>query len=482
MILQSCYLALFALQAPVIGDEPFPGDHDSPSPETTLIPFDDRASFFELSQQEGRFVGWFRHRHERSAATQLAELLTTGQLENGPTLAIPWLRASERETQPVLFGQIFVEKARVVMASVKGARALFVNGEASLGSQATRRFGGVPISLQSGVNHLFAAQTEPGFELEIWSPESNVLLGTRTRLGSERLLPTYDPTALDRVIVPLFSTSLDGADEVHVHFGDPVPEDMELRTETREWADGARIAPLCLSTWSVPVLPIASSLGIDRDFAEAPWTRALMPIAAYVEGEDVGDRRLVRLQTRQRATEGRPRHGTFLGAPMDARKSLFVVGTRGLEAERGALLALARVLQQALAVRHGEAPSVWTDEQFLRASQEDRDSFEAFVLFGTADTNGAWTPISTGLRVEDLDRDYYGTSRPVRQEGRGTFGFSSLSRVDESTTPKVSLFQHADRLAIESAMVAIAMDAWLPTETGRHVLSISGEVLSIDVD
>ncbi len=143
-------------------------------------------SWLVVERVDGRGRRPFRpdavfHRHvfENGAAPPAAGETIAG--ENGE---FEW---SEREADEngwvggrlgYAFARVESERERVVIARLRGASTLLVNGEAYVGDHYNHGWGGVPVRLRAGENLLYVNGMRGRFKLALVEPENRLVLGT----------------------------------------------------------------------------------------------------------------------------------------------------------------------------------------------------------------------------------------------------------------------------------------------------------------
>lgn len=344
-----------------------------------------------------------------------------------------WAGGAPPEGATWAFASVTVETDEVRMARLPGAEVLFVNGEGFWGDPRRYGFRGVPVALRAGENALFvtgfdASDEQPPFELELWKPATRCVLGTwdvAWPLCIGREIP--DGGLPPAVELPIFNSSEEPIESLHLHYGNAAPEDGTSSPRLAEWADGAWVAPLGM-TWARHAYFLGFSAGTEHD----PARTALFPLCAYSEGDADAARELVRGPYFGAEPEELPVAPPGRGRAMLARSLLhrhayeprhvfdddlyFVYGTAGTEAEVRRALARARFDQQMVGYLADRVPVLLSDRALLaRLGRGKIERAEpTIVLYGNEDTNVAWSDVMPDrldvsvrrctLRVGDRER------------------------------------------------------------------------------
>lgn len=361
-----------------------------------------------------------------------------------------------------------------VFARLSGAATLIVNGAPFHGDPERRGLRGVPVPLRDGDNDLFVVDADGGFELELWTPETRVVLGTwDARVGDCQNGIRSVPAAstLDSpwasLVLPVFNASSFDA-ELEFHYGHLVPEGPAVVPPLHEWADGGHVAPLCF------MLKFAYA----HDLGE-PWpadaAAGVMALCAFGAGDRDADRQAMRVARDDAGLlrPGRPLSGLEPRLCDLARSPLLVHATAGDQEQRASAIAIARWLQQRLWYENGVAPEVVADHE-LAAILERRGFADAhLVLIGDAKRSHAFRALARfddlrALLPDDIARDAdpaYGL-RVVGPEAMPAGLPAAVSLVHSRTAEGLLLFAALDlsgdpRLDLDSFKVlpAAAPDA-----------------------
>ncbi|TDJ71494.1 MAG: hypothetical protein E2O39_08235 [Planctomycetota bacterium] len=118
------------------------------------------------------------------------------------------------------YARIESEEPRVVLADLRGASTLFVNGQAFAGDGYRFGFGGVPVALDAGVNDLFVTGIRGGFRLTLHATQDGLVHGAwdTTR---PHLLTDYPPRGAVGVL--LLNASTEPTGPLVVEYGGQAP-------------------------------------------------------------------------------------------------------------------------------------------------------------------------------------------------------------------------------------------------------------------
>jgi len=272
---------------------------------------------------------------------------------------------------------VSVDDAHVRMARLSGAELLFVNGEAFVGDPERRGYEGVPVALRAGANELVVSGFSGAFELQLWEPESRIVLATW-----DVWYPRAGAYPCD-LVVPLFNASLLPCPSVHSHY-DNANLDDDSMPRPNEWRDGGAIAPLCLVKKGGYLLSLGDSLD---DFGA---DGALFPVCAFEYGDTNAARRVFRVRKAVAGSMQRPPRPARLPVTLGL-SSAIVYGTQGDAGQNAASLAVARFLQQLLWYQADIVPHVLSDEVRLTEPYSDiLDEQWTVILIGNEATNAAW--------------------------------------------------------------------------------------------
>lgn len=295
----------------------------------------------------------------------------------------------------------------VRFARLPGARALFVNGEGFFGDPDRRGYRGVPIALQAGDNHLYVAGIRGGFDLELWKPDSRMLIARWDVQYPRTAEEVAKPSVWDSLVVPVFNASEEPAERVCFHYGHVKPDDGTLPAPL-EWACGWSLRPLAM------LGPTAYlNFGVDKDKSWFPGDAdMLLPLAVYQSGDADADRAIVRIRPPSIPTKPRDRvPGAWPIATQDAMTearnldfrtaNLCIVLARvPTDREHAATLAVGRFLQQELWYFADVIPALLTEDEFERRAKGTSFQSIRIVLAGKDSSQ----PASRGVEERDTLR------------------------------------------------------------------------------
>lgn len=296
-----------------------------------------------------------------------------------------------------------VDGAHVRMARLTGAETLFVNGEPFWGDPEERGWRGVPVALRAGVNHLFVKGVRAETELELWVPETRLVVGTWDAQSPK--LSSRPSSWWDFVHFPIFNASTEIAHGLHVHYGRAAPESWGAGGAS-EWADGGSIPPLAMFPANVTFMVDYEEYAPGDPNEEVDDEAAVIRLEVYVRKAATADTPVLRIPIGvERRPTRRPLNPILqtLVRPAPIRQlssddmepgTLFVHGTGGTPEEDAALLAAARYDQARLAYRTNCTPMLVSDLDYLPklAGQEGLHwlgKYQLLVLYGNHQTNGA---------------------------------------------------------------------------------------------
>ena len=287
------------------------------------------------------------------------------------------------------------------------------------------------MSLREGSNHVFVSGIHDSVSLEFWKPITRMVIGTWDL--RPRAYSTSPKKWSENLRFPAFNLSLEAAEGIHMHYGDPIPNDGKFRAGLHEWADGGFAAPLCFRPVNAIVFPEDDVFALERTVA----SEALVPICLYDYQDDNADRQIVRIPLR-----GRIARENDLDEFMSTM-SVFVYATGGTPEENAASLAQARFEQQRLYYRTGGAPTVQSDRKYLDECKDNEWwSKLPLTLLGNADTNLAWSERVEAPPSFDIRRGFLQVG-DKRILGDDLCGAVRVPRKSEDRGhPEVGLFFH----------------------------------------
>jgi len=157
---------------------------------------------------------------------------------------------TEKRGAHAAFVRVEVDEGQVRMARLRGARALFVNGEGFVGDSARRGYGGVPVELRAGWNDLLVLgihEEWSEFELELWDPPTRIVIADWDLVvprATEWTEPNTTQGGWGDVRPPIFNASVTTADRIHVHYEQA--RSGQTPGTPSEWSDGWWAPPLGL--------------------------------------------------------------------------------------------------------------------------------------------------------------------------------------------------------------------------------------------
>lgn len=311
--------------------------------------------------------------------------------------------------------RIDVDAEHVRLARLAGGAWLVVNGEVFVGDRQRRGYGGVPVVLRKGANHVFVANGDRGFELELVQPA--------TRMVIEAFDVRWPESAdVEDVSYPVFNASTSTVPHAHVHYGHAHRWSGSCKPALTDWRCNGYAAPLCSMLGGSYYLGMWTECDHGIDIASRD---VIVPVCVYaVEGE-VADRKLLRrsLDAHGRAwnnLESVARDpGPTVGRLVPPSSELVhVYATQGSDDEDRASLATARLAQQLAWYEGPGVPVVVSDVDYLDLDHRGRPWHRArpVVLYGNADTNAAWSRIVGDGSQIDARR---GRALVERREHRG---------------------------------------------------------------
>jgi hypothetical protein len=288
------------------------------------------------------------------------------------------------------------EIQEVRMARLTGIQWMIWNGELVQGDPERREYGGVPVIVQAGDNRVFVAAVDPAFELELWKPE--------TRLVIEAFDVRW-PTGFsldDEIAYPVFNVSLEPTSSIHVHYGHASLWSGGSKPHLTDWRDGVcRIPPLGLA--------LSSNYFAEwddhspTDFSEPVY----VPVCVYAEDDDQAEHRLFRTPADPSGPAlcnactrvHPPEDNLHRSEDLSQACGVHVYATWGSEEEQRVALANARFGQLSEWYSSGEVPLVLSDLDWPIGTVPWRDrlnysgSGHWIGLYGNVDTNAAWSMI-----------------------------------------------------------------------------------------
>ena len=243
---------------------------------------------------------------------------------------------------------VTVTEPQVRMARLPGARTLFVNGVAFVGDPDRRGYLGVPVALREGDNHLLVVGIDGGFELELWSPPTRIVVGDWDAVVPRRdkgwTPPSISQEDWAYLIVPLFNASLVAANSMHVHYQVQWGADPAETAPTKNWACDKRCAPLGFTaSRGVRALQLPSHLPPDP-----AATHAIVSMCAYDSGDAEADRVGVPVAMLEDHWTPRAKTAPRWEALAIRAPTALVYTTGGSADQRDAYLAATRYWQQLL--------------------------------------------------------------------------------------------------------------------------------------
>ena len=155
-----------------------------------------------------------------------------GRLVRGETGSASWQRMTASEDgalagRPISWAYAAVEQDAddVWIADLQGANTLYVNGEPVQGDLYRYGFGGVPVRLRAGVNHVYVNGTRGGFALRFTAPPAQEFVA-----GWDRTLP--DVAGPFAVVEVNASTAWSSAGDPPLWVGKRARDTREVADET----------------------------------------------------------------------------------------------------------------------------------------------------------------------------------------------------------------------------------------------------------
>lgn len=308
-------------------------------------------------------------------------------------------------------------RREVVMANLRGAGVLYVNGLPFAGDRERRGDRGVPIELREGHNALLVAEIDGAFELELWEPEAPLVIADwavrHSTLGRDPALWFF--TFLD---VPVFNATAQPLTEVDLFHCGLVPEGSRFPTGLGEsqmtnLSSGA-LPPLCQAEL-VASPTAARQVEVAHEPLPADSHAALLEIRCGYEGPSGSGHVEEILRIPYAAPQPHHEAGPFgrrsePGSRESIRRRVggttIVYGSHGSAAETELLLAQARFIQQRAGYRWSVTPEIRRDVDYLEAVSRPWRKTDPkdlrVLLLGNEDSNAAFEallPVNRRLRA-----------------------------------------------------------------------------------
>ncbi len=316
----------------------------------------------------------------------------------------------------VAYTGVSSERGQVVMAGLRGAGVLYVNGRPFVGDHERRGDRGVPIELREGRNELFVAEIDGEFELELWEPEAPLVIADwavrHTTLGENPNLWYF--CALR---IPVFNVTTQPLARVDILHRGLVPEGGRFppglgHPMTDNITFGA-LPPLCQAELTAQVT-VARQVEEANEPVPDGSSAALLEVRCAYEGRAGSDHVEEILRVPYAAPA--PYHeldppirrspGTRASSRRRVEGTTIVYGSSGSAAETELLLAQARWIQQCAWYRWSVTPEVRRDVDYLEAIsvpwRRDRGRRRPVLLIGNEDSNSAFAellPVNRHLRA-----------------------------------------------------------------------------------
>ena len=276
-----------------------------------------------------------------------------------------------------------VASPEIRFARAPGVTTILVNGEPFQGDPERRGDLGVPIVLRAGENSIEALGLNGGFELELWQPMTQIVIGTWA-VRFYRPCGVW-PELSAHVDVPLFNASISSCNEVEFSYGravDPARVDPKLTAG----ASPGMAVPLGLAhshahlfDWHQQ-LPSSTSVCLQalqaRALADDRPARALLAVPLQGDPPQYGGRQMPNW----------PRSLVrYVGEDQILWGTLFVVEDDTSDEFRRAALAAARWAQQSLWYRASlRIDLVSESHASLHFDEEVLNQYSSIVTFGRA--------------------------------------------------------------------------------------------------
>jgi hypothetical protein len=283
-----------------------------------------------------------------------------------PDAGWSWSTGASVPRATACFATFHVPRDQVRMLRLEGAPLVFVNGVPAAGDPEHRGYGGVPVALPAGDNHLLVVGPCADTTLELWLPRSRLVVATwdvRWKLGSD-----------GDVEYPVFNASVIAAGYMHVHY------------DNGEWNDGFKAAPLGFAAVEhyandSSAVPVRVYAGADPEPDNLRLVRR--------DSQRLPD---ARATTRASQAAGQSVSSRIANLVADDPRALYLVyGTQGSAEETDALRARARLDQQLLSYSIDDMPELVDDCEYRTALPRGDSNKRPAVLYGNADTNAAWS-------------------------------------------------------------------------------------------
>lgn len=309
------------------------------------------------------------------------------------------------------------ERRQVVMAGLRGAGVLYVNGRPFVGDLERRGDRGVPIELREGQNELFVAEIDGEFELELWEPETPLVIADwavrHTTLGENPNLWHFCGLR-----IPVFNATTQPLARVDIHHRGLVPEGGRFppglgHPMTDNITFGA-LPPLCQAELTAQVT-VARQVEEANEPVPDGSSAALLEVRCRYEGP-AGSNHVEEILRVPYAAPA-PHHelgpltrrsppGTRASIRHRVEGTTIVYGSSGSAAETELLLAQARWIQQRAWYRWSVTPEVRRDVDYLEAIsvpwRRDWARRRPVLLIGNEDSNAAFAellPVNRRLRA-----------------------------------------------------------------------------------
>ena len=157
---------------------------------------------------------------------------------------------------------------RVMIANLQRAATLFVNGTGFQGDMYGYGFGGVPVLLNEGVNHVYVTGIRGGFSLRFTEPTSDVLFASWDTTRADLVLgEVIDGTVASMPV--LNATNRDV--EARLDYGElTLGEDAEAEVGERD--ERTRLAPLALGQATIAASFDGTAAGLEAGKARIAMT------------------------------------------------------------------------------------------------------------------------------------------------------------------------------------------------------------------
>lgn len=171
------------------------------------------------------------------------------------------------------YARVDSAKKRVVLAKLTGAGRLFVNGAGFPGDLYAYGFGGVPVELTEGANHVYVGGVRGSFRLELFDVATPVVAGSWDHLVPDRV--RGDEGSIPSIGVLAFNAT-DATREVTIRGVEGV-----AATTEDTYVDSMTLPPGAAWRFSIP---------IETKYVPAEATSALVRVALEADGRAVEER------------------------------------------------------------------------------------------------------------------------------------------------------------------------------------------------